>query len=89
MTASALSGCKHSTFPKAPTYRECLFSQDDNGKNIIYCRTMNTDKKISEEYPATENYLTQFLMTPLQDVPRLEKFEAEVKTWVDLNCKGK
>lgn len=59
---------------------------NDNGKKLIYCETMGGPVK-SESYPLTDGYLSQFLMIPLQDVPRLERFEAEVKTWVDANCK--
>lgn len=58
---------------------------NDAGKKVIYCETMGGPVR-SEEYPLTDNYLSQFMMVPLQDVPRLERYEAEVKTWVDMNC---
>jgi hypothetical protein len=84
--ASVLSGCL-STFPKPPAYRECGASvEDGTGRKIIYCEWMYADKK-PEIYNRTEKQLGQFLMIPLVDIPRIEKYEAEVHEWVGKNCK--
>lgn len=84
--ASVCSGCL-ATFPKAPAYRECGASYEDaTGKKIIYCEWMNREAP-PESYPRTEKALGQFIMIPIADLPKIEKFEAEVKTWVGNNCK--
>lgn len=84
--ASVLSGCLHATFPRAPAYRECGSAYDGTGAKIIYCEWMNANHE-PQSVPRTEKALGQMLMIPLKDVPKIEKYEAEVKTWVDDHCK--
>lgn len=84
ISVSALSGCKHSGLPERPIYRECLAALDDSGQKIIRCRVSPTGEK--ESYPLTDGYLSQFIMVPLVDIPRLEKYEAELSTWIEKRC---
>lgn len=84
--AAIVSGCKHASFPKAPAYRECGYAKTDDGRRVYYCEWMNADHP-PEVYPFSESMAAQMLSTPLKDLPKLEKYEAEVKTWVDQHCK--
>lgn len=83
---SGFSSCPHRGFPAAPAYRECGYAVTDEGKKIFHCEWMNANYP-AEAYPFTESVAAQMLCTPLKDVPKLEKFEAEAKTWIDRNCK--
>lgn len=83
--ASVLSGCL-ATFPKAPEYRECVAARTNEGQKVYVCEWMNS-KKGQAIYQRTENNVSNFLLLPLQDVPVIEGYEAEVKEWVGKNCK--
>lgn len=81
---SILSGCKHTGLPAKPVYRECGYAIEGD-KKIIYCEYMAGDNK-PETYPATDGYLSQFVLIPLVDVPNLESYEAKLRTWIDQRC---
>ena len=90
----SLTGCPSATFskkfpsyPKLESFRDCRVGQTSDSKIVIRCMYKNSKGNlITEDYDFSAKMASAFAMSPIIDLPVVDRYKAEVETWTINHC---